>query len=342
MRAESEVESALSVVEAAPIVQTRRAIILADALKEATEQRTLLVRYVKLHMRENVDYGTIPGTPKPSLWKAGAEKLTELYRCTPKFTIIEKTVDWEKGFFHYTFRCRLMSRDSSSVLAEGFGSCSSRETKYRWRDGKRRCPKCEKDTALIKGKEEYGGGWICFAKKGGCGAKFVDADPAIVGQVVGKVENPDAADVVNTVLKMGKKRAHVDGAIALAGCSDLFTQDLEDMPLPEALPERDVTPPAPAAPAKSSRAAQVQAAMKPVAVIDVKAGETEEAAKARHSTRGAFSGLNDKQLSAAIDETRSRLGGMTAGTKTHEAMKERLKGLEEELNGRLPPAEAAG
>jgi hypothetical protein len=33
------------------------------------------------------------------------------------------------------------------------------------------CPKCGKD-AIIKGKEEYGGGYLCFKKKGGCGAKF--------------------------------------------------------------------------------------------------------------------------------------------------------------------------
>lgn len=37
------------------------------------------------------------------------------------------------------------------------------------------CPKCQKP-AIIKGKAEYGGGWLCFKKKGGCGAKFTDAE----------------------------------------------------------------------------------------------------------------------------------------------------------------------
>jgi hypothetical protein len=37
------------------------------------------------------------------------------------------------------------------------------------------CPRCGKD-AIIKGKEEYGGGWLCYKAKGGCGAKF-DKDP---------------------------------------------------------------------------------------------------------------------------------------------------------------------
>lgn len=31
------------------------------------------------------------------------------------------------------------------------------------------CPECGKSKAVIKGKEEYGGGWLCFKKKGGCG-----------------------------------------------------------------------------------------------------------------------------------------------------------------------------
>lgn len=37
------------------------------------------------------------------------------------------------------------------------------------------CPKCNESKGVIKGKEEYGGGWVCFAKKGGCGHKWHDA-----------------------------------------------------------------------------------------------------------------------------------------------------------------------
>lgn len=33
------------------------------------------------------------------------------------------------------------------------------------------CPACGKD-AIIKGKAEWGGGWVCFKKKGGCGLKW--------------------------------------------------------------------------------------------------------------------------------------------------------------------------
>ena len=37
------------------------------------------------------------------------------------------------------------------------------------------CPNCGKDT-IIKSKPEYGGGWLCYSKKGGCGAKFTDEE----------------------------------------------------------------------------------------------------------------------------------------------------------------------
>lgn len=207
-----------------------RPLLTATALVEEGQQRQLLMQYVKAHMIAGTDFGVIPGTnDRKSLLKPGAEKLTELFRCTPEFTIVERTEDWDKPLIHYVIRCRVIAAESGVIVAEGLGSCNSRESKYRYRNGERTCPTCGKPT-IINGKKEYGGGFICFAKKGGCGAKFADGDRSITGQTVGKVENPDVADIANTILKMAKKRAHVDAAIALARCSDMFTQDVEDAP----------------------------------------------------------------------------------------------------------------
>lgn len=44
-----------------------------------------------------------------------------------------------------------------------------------------------------------------------------------------RVENPDIADVYNTVLKMAKKRAQVDATLTVTACSDIFEQDLEEI-----------------------------------------------------------------------------------------------------------------
>lgn len=43
-------------------------------------------------------------------------------------------------------------------------------------------------------------------------------------------ENPDIADTWNTVLKMAKKRAFVDAVKSTTAASDIFTQDVEDLP----------------------------------------------------------------------------------------------------------------
>lgn len=45
-----------------------------------------------------------------------------------------------------------------------------------------------------------------------------------------RIENPDIADVWNTVMKMAKKRAFVDAVKSTTAASDIFTQDIEDMP----------------------------------------------------------------------------------------------------------------
>ncbi len=45
-----------------------------------------------------------------------------------------------------------------------------------------------------------------------------------------KYVKADPYSITNTILKMGKKRAFVDAALSVASLSDVFTQDLEDMP----------------------------------------------------------------------------------------------------------------
>ena len=191
-------------------------------------------------MTADVDYGVIPGTSenKPSLWKPGAEKLNNLFGLTPRYECIA-IEDWTgeahggEPFFYYRVKCSLYRGDY--LIGEGEGSCNSWESKYRYRAGERKCPKCGQ-SAIIKGREEYGGGWICFAKKGGCGAKFAATDPTITLQRVGRVSNPDIYDQVNVFLKMADKRALVAATLNATGASQFFTQDLEDL-TPVAAPE---------------------------------------------------------------------------------------------------------
>lgn len=197
-------------------------------------------KFVSEYMVLGEDYGQIPGTPKPTLYKPGADKLCELYGLSDSYRVIDRLVDFDRGLFDYEIECTL-SRDAV-VIATGLGSCSSFEGKYRWRDSKYKCPECQKET-IIKGKEEYGGGWLCFQKKGGCNAKFDVDDQRIVGQTMGQVENDDIATLKNTILKMAKKRAKVDAVLAATRSSGVFTQDVGDDEGKKKPPTAPIQPP---------------------------------------------------------------------------------------------------
>ena len=175
----------------------------------------------------DLDYGIIPGTQKPTLLKPGAEKIAKLLGLSDQYEILDKAEDWQQPLFRYLIKCRLIHLATGSVISEGLGECNSMESKYRWRESKRKCPICGAE-AIIKGKEQYGGGWLCFRKTGGCGAKFEDGDSEIEEQQIGRVENDDIYSQVNTILKMAKKRALVDAALSAGRLSDIFTQDMED------------------------------------------------------------------------------------------------------------------
>ena len=196
--------------------------------------------FVAGYMVPEEDFGIIPGTAKPTLLKPGADKLCEIYGLSDEFEIIAEysREDWTMipPLFDYTIRCTLRSKRTGALAATGLGSCNSYEGKYRWRDLKRTCPKCGQPT-IIKGKEEFGGGYICWKKEGksnGCGAKFSADDKQIIGQAVGRTENDDIATLKNTILKMSKKRAKIDATLSATRSSGIFTQDLEDIGAQEA------------------------------------------------------------------------------------------------------------
>ncbi len=173
-------------------------------------------------MKKDEHYGVIPGTHKPSLLKAGAEKLSFMFRLVPEFDI--ERIDLEKGHREYIVKCKLRHIPSEKYWGEGVGSCSTMESKYRYRTGEveytgKPVPKeywTNRDQNLIGGdgfkvkKNPKTGRWeIVRAGK--------------------KIENENIADVYNTVLKMAKKRAFVDAILTSTAASDIFTQDVEEI-----------------------------------------------------------------------------------------------------------------
>lgn len=222
--------NALAVREESGLISQDEILSPVMSLQLAKQRLKEFQEFVKEYLRDGEDYGTIPGTPKPTLYKPGADKLCELYGISDSYDILDKVEDFTMTppLFDYTIRCTLTRIRTQLAVSTGLGSCNSYEGRYRWREGQRLCPECGKP-AIIKGKEEFGGGFLCFGKKGGCGAKFLDKDPKITGQNIGRIENDDVATLKNTILKMAKKRAKVDATLAATRSSGIFTQDIEDI-----------------------------------------------------------------------------------------------------------------
>ena len=142
-------------------------------------------------MKEGTHFGTIPGTPKPSLWKAGAEVLCMTFRLAPildsHVVVDDLDSEWPYtatkrdgtivqgtciGFFEVEATCTIHG-PQGEVLSRCSARCNNREAKYR---------------AL------------------------------------------SLFEIRNTILKMAEKRAFVSAVLMATAASDIFTQDLEELP----------------------------------------------------------------------------------------------------------------
>jgi len=142
----------------------------AASLLRRQSNRHALIQWIKTNLVESVDFGSIQtkrGLSKPSLWKAGAEKITTILSVSAQFP---SYVDYEHSALSSTaleriiIRCELINAQQH-IIASGIGA-----------------------RAL---KQDFGD--------------------------------------FNKALKMASKSAFIDATLKLAGLSDIFTLDLEDM-----------------------------------------------------------------------------------------------------------------
>ncbi len=205
---------------------------------EAVQRRALLVAFIREAMKEGRDYGIIPGTQEKSLWKPGAEKLCSFFGYSFQLLPVESIMDWTgkntdgEPFFFFRHKCIL--RHGAVLIGESEASCNSFEKKYRWREGKRKCPKCQRETIYRSKPRENDPpdkpmGFYCWNKKGGCGAQFAANDQSITSQPGGMVKNDEIFDQVNTIQKMSAKRALVGTVVIGCNASEFFRlADLDD------------------------------------------------------------------------------------------------------------------
>lgn len=156
-------------------------------------------------MKDGTHYGTIPGTPKPTLYQPGAELLCVTFRIATSPRVEDLCSD---DTIRYRVTMQATSQVSGEMLGEGVGECSSDEEKYRWRR-----PVCDEEWAETP-ESHRREKWV-RGKQGNFKAKQVRTSPA---------------DVANTILKMAAKRALIAMTRTVLACSDIFAQDLEDLP----------------------------------------------------------------------------------------------------------------
>lgn len=207
---------------AVAVIDRGTGIETVGALRERMEFEAARIAemkaFVNHHMTPDIDYGVIPGTKKPTLFKPGAEIMAGIYRLDPDYHLVEsyepeRVKNWSRpvkkwdagdkrmksvykdgqpmmeqgqtvGRYEVRACCTLRHIGSGSTVGQGIGSCNSWETKYL---------------------------------------------------------TADLDDAKNTVLKMAQKRAYVAAVLSACRLSAFFTQDMEDIALPV-----DDTPQAPA------------------------------------------------------------------------------------------------
>ena len=177
------------------------------AVSETLSKVKSLQATLKNILVENHDYGKIQGCgDKPTLLKAGAEKILMALGITSSYELIEHTENFEgKGFFAYTVKCTL--HKNGQKITEGLGHANSKEKKWAVESVYEKDLPDGTDKSLLK-KREYNG-------KNGTYYKYeVDAD---------------ANSKANTILKMAKKRSQIDAVLTVASLSEVFTQDFDDL-----------------------------------------------------------------------------------------------------------------
>uniref|UniRef100_A0A6M3LPQ6 Uncharacterized protein n=1 Tax=viral metagenome TaxID=1070528 RepID=A0A6M3LPQ6_9ZZZZ len=208
-------------------------------VSEIRGQVNLIQEIMREVMHKDEHYGVIPGTgTKPSLLKAGAEKLILTFRLVPD---IEETV-LELPHSHREYRVKVrLSSQNGIFLGAGVGSCTTMEGKYRFRTG-------PVELTDIPVPKEY---WNLRKSEpakareliGNHIPKKTDTGQWLLATASEKVEHDNPADYYNTCLKMAKKRALVDACLTVTAASDIFTQDIEDMP--EVIPQPQEQPKTP-------------------------------------------------------------------------------------------------
>lgn len=175
-------------------------------IENRKELKNILLSYVKSELQEghHFYYASKFGKDasvkpkdgeKPSLNKEGALNVCHTLRCFPGKTDFE-IIRHDDGHITVYADANIFNADGV-MIATGRGSCSSRESKYRYRWCYDKDVPRDLDKNLLQSRS--GQGWKQY-----------------------RIENADIADLENTIIKMADKRAMKGAVDKLPIVSDIF------------------------------------------------------------------------------------------------------------------------
>lgn len=80
-------------------------------------------------LKPNMDYGIIPGCKKPSLLKAGAEKLAAYFGFSTSISIENRFENYDKRLVAFEVKVTVHN-STGRIIAEGIGAANSQERKF--------------------------------------------------------------------------------------------------------------------------------------------------------------------------------------------------------------------
>jgi len=271
----------------------------------------LIQQVMKAVMKRDTHYGTIPGTQKPTLYKAGSEKILATFRIA-----VELDVEDLSGFD--CFRYRVKARGvipSGEIIGCGIGECSTDEEKYKWRG-----VVCDAEWEATPEDRKR----IKYSRPSNYNKD------GVTRQI-----RTSPADLANTALKMAKKRAQIDLTLTATAASDVFEQDLEDLPdeyVDGMRQEQKGKPEVQQPQAKSAKMSETQTEYFPriKLALDVLHGDDTEAKKATIKKESTIPAKGDYPEKEGIEDYRT-IDGKRLGILAHKIEQLAKKAVKEEV-----------
>lgn len=183
------------------------------SVQEISAQSLKIHHVLEAVMQEDIHYGQIPGTPKKTLYQAGAEKICMTFRLAPRYEVDDLS-EPHNNFYRYRARCSVITISEGRFVGSAMGEASTLEEKYQWEKAVNQKHWDSMDPTRRR---------IHFKKD---------------GTEVLQVQR-NCADLANTVLKIACKRAFVSAVKGTTAASDLLDVDLDEEAVAELKNQED-------------------------------------------------------------------------------------------------------